>query len=146
MIVALLRKHELIRLKKGNESRLKRLAERFLRFAVSVALTLVEGVSAVADDVGTDGHALAFFVSCPNFCGIEKFCAGAEAAVVLRNDEAIYFGATRHFEKRRDTDVDPADDRFFKFSHKDSVPAGRLDLTKTLPHFLHRGGVAELAA
>src|SRR2546421_6609783 len=58
----------------------------FLGFDVNIALALVEGVSAVADDVGPDGHPLAFFAACPNFCGVEKFCACAQAPVALRHD------------------------------------------------------------
>lgn len=109
-------------------------------------MALVESVSAVADDIGPDGHSLAFFAACPNFRGVEEFCAGTQAAVALCDDEAIYFGAARNFKKRRDTDVDPTDDRFFKLRNKDSVSSCGLDLTETLSHFLHRGGIAKLAA
>ena len=109
-------------------------------------MALVEGVSALADDIGPDGHSLAFLAACPHFRGIEEFCTSAEAAVTFRDDEAIYFGAAGDFEKRRDTDVDPADDRFFKLRNKDSVSSRRLDLTETLSHFLHRGWIAKLAA
>ena len=113
---------------------------------MSVALALVEGVSAVTDDVRADGHSLAFFAARPDFRGIEEFCTGTQAAVELRHDQAIHFSAARDFEKRRDADVDPADDRFFKLRNKDGVSTGGLDLTETLPHFSHRRGVAKLAA
>ena len=113
---------------------------------MNIALALVEGVSTVADDIGPDGHSLAFFAAGPNFSGVEEFCTGAQAAVTFRDDEAIYFGAAGNFKKRRDTDVDPADDRFFKLGNKDSVSTRRLDPTEALSHFLHRGGVAEFAA
>ena len=109
-------------------------------------MALVEGVSAVADDIGPDGHSVAFFAACPNFRGIEESCTSAEAAVAFGDEQAVYFGAAANFEKRRDTDVDPADDRFFKLRNKDSVPSCGLDLTETLSHFLHRRGIAKLAA
>src|SRR2546430_5027010 len=118
----------------------------FLRLDVNIAMALVEGVSALADDIGPDGHSLAFLAACPHFRGIEEFCTSAEAAVTFRDDEAIYFGAAGDFQKRRDTDVDPAEDGFFKLRNKNSVSSCSLDLTETLSHFMNDGGVTKLAA
>ena len=74
----------------------------FLRLDVNIALALVDGVSTVADDIGPDGHSLAFFAAGPCFRRVQKLRAGAEAAVTFRDDEAIYFGAAGDFEKRRE--------------------------------------------
>ena len=43
----------------------ERLAESFLRFVVFVAVAFVEGVGAIADYVGADGHVHALFLAGP---------------------------------------------------------------------------------
>jgi len=92
-------------------------------------------MGAIADDVGADGHPGAFFLTSPRLSSVQKFCTGAEAALAVGNDQAVYFGAKGDFEERRDADMNPSDDVSFEFRYEDGVRAWRLNSSKTRLHF-----------
>jgi len=103
-------------------------------------------MGAIADDVGADGHPGAFFLTSPRLSSVQKFCTGAEAALAVGNDQAVYFGAKGDFEERRDADMNPSDDVSFEFRYEDGVRAWRFDAGETMPHFFCGSWVAKFAA
>ena len=76
---------------------------------VFVVVALVEGVGAIADNVGADAHVLAVVFAGPGFGGLQQRPAGALAADFLVDDQSVDFGAGRDFDERHGADVDPAD-------------------------------------
>lgn len=125
--------------------RLERFVEGFLRLVVLVALALVELVGAEAFDFGAHGHAASAVLAGPGFGSIEKKYAGAVAAMVFVDDEAVDFSACADFEKVGNADVSPAD-HFFggRFSNEQSIEPGGFHFAEHFGDFRGSGGVAEL--
>src|SRR5579885_2592810 len=124
---------------------LERFAESLLGFVVLVAVSFIEGVSALTDDVGTDRHARAFAFARPILRGRQEFCARAAAPASFRDDQAVDFSAHRRFEEARNAYVQPTDDFVFRFRHKNSMESGRAQALQALSNFFLRGGIAQLA-
>src|SRR5713226_9611355 len=70
--------------------RLQRLAERFLRFVMLVAVAFVKPMRALANYIRSDRHALAAVFASPIFGGGKQLRARSEAALPFGNDEPVH--------------------------------------------------------
>ena len=97
----------------------------------------------LADYVRSHGYALAPAFSSPIFRRLEQPSAGTPTSLLLRHDQSIDFRAQRHFQQRRDADVQPSDHLArWIFSNKDGVTGGPRP-TKPLLHLSCRRGIAQ---
>jgi len=126
---------------------LQRLAESFLGFVVFVSLPLVKFVGALADHVGTHGHAWAAVLTRPIFGGFKEPRAGAETPLPFPNNQSVQFRSRADLDKMRNTDVRPADDPCVPgFRDEQRVLRCRLQSTHSFRDLHDRRWISKLAA
>src|SRR5580704_6145573 len=100
----------------------ERLAEGFLRLVMFVPLPFVKFVGALADHVGTHGHARTALPTRPILGGFEQARARTEAPLTFGHDEPVQFRTRANFDEVRNGDVRPAgNSRVRGFRHQQGV-------------------------
>src|SRR5260370_9218910 len=93
---------------------LQRLAERFLRFVMLVAVVLVKTVCPLANYIGTDRHTFTAVFARPIFGGGQQPRARPEAALPFRHNEPVHFRAHLHLQEWLLAPLYPTDNAFVR--------------------------------
>jgi hypothetical protein len=106
----------------------------------------VKLMGSFSDYVGAHGHAFAAATTRPLFRGVQQKSARSTAAFFVGHYQAIHFGAQWHLEKRRNADVQPANNiAVMRFGDEHGAVRWRLDLAQSLGNLCGSRGIPQLA-